>query len=456
MGDNSVVQHAELNNSFAVALEKQYASLPGTVLRACGRNDDPGKKRYGVHTTHFQAFQAALHLRHPMDMQVPIPDILIRASFNVLTMGAAKFLEMRASQCKRIWELVRSTEEEKNRLHESMQRDVQLVLRGKRILVWKRLLEEAGYPDLGIVDEVVAGLKLVGSASKSDAFPNGLYPAQPTADQLSQQSIWRRKSTIGKCRSSDDAGADGELWTQSLQEAESGWLSGPYFSEKEVSEVLQTENWICTRRFPLPQSSKVRIIDDGLESGLNSAYSSYNKLHLMDMDSVVSMVHLILQSIQGKDRFCLTLSSGEVLHGAVHSDWRNNPDLLGRTLDLTAAYKQLAVDPSQNTIRALVAYYPDLQSPAFFIFNALPFGATGSVYGFNRVAKSLWHIMVALGNVFATQYYMMITQMLNSQNWLVVLKPSWSLSCKLLDGSLRRMARRPAHRIVLSRFLELS
>ena len=262
-----------------------------------------------------------------------------------------------------------------------------------------------GYPDLGIADEVVEGLKLVGSSTKSDAFPSGLFPAQQTVEQLSQQAIWRRKSTIGICRASDDAGADSELWTQSLEEAENGWLSGPYFSEAEVSEVLQTGNWICTRRFPLRQSNKVRIIDDGLESGLNSAYSSYNKLRLMDMDSVVSMVHLILQSIQGKDSSCLTLSSGEALRGVVHSDWCNNPDLLGRTLDLTAAYKQLAVDPNQATIRALVAYNPELQSPAFFVFNALPFGATGSVYGFNRVAKSLLHIMVVLGNVFATQYY---------------------------------------------------
>ena len=62
-------------------------------------------------------------------------------------------------------------------------------------------------------------------------------------------------------------------------------------------------------------------------------------------------------------------------------------NFLGRGLDLTAKCKQLAVDPSQTTIRALVAHNPDVQSPAFFVFNALPFGATGSVYGFNRVAK---------------------------------------------------------------------
>ena len=194
-----------------------------------------------------------------------------------------------------------------------------------------------------------------------------------------------------------------ELWTQSLQEAENGWLSGPYFSEQKVSGILKTDNWICTRRFP----NKIRLIDDGPESGLNSAYSSYNynQLQLMDMDSVLSMVHLILQSIRGNGGFCFRLSTGQVLSGVVHPDWRHNPGLLGRTLDLTAAYKQLAVNPEQTLIRALVAYTPELQAPAYFIFNALPFGATRSVYAFNRVAKSLWHIMVSLGNVLATQYY---------------------------------------------------
>lgn len=84
----------------------------------------------------------------------------------------------------------------------------------------------------------------------------------------------------------------------------------------------------------------------------------------MDMDSVVSTVQLFLQSIREKDEFRLKLSSGEVFGGVVHPDWRNHPDMLGRTLDLTAAYQQLAVDLSQNLIRALVAHNPDLQSPA--------------------------------------------------------------------------------------------
>lgn len=154
-------------------------------------HDDPSKKWYGVHWTHLQAFQAALQLQHPMDMQVAIRDILIQAIFSVLTLGTAKVLEMRAYQHKRILEMIQSNEEEEKRLPQ----DVQLVLRGKRSLVWRRLLRETCYPDMGIVSGVVEGLKLVGSSTKSNAFPSGLYLAQ-----LSLQSIWRRRSTIGKCQ----------------------------------------------------------------------------------------------------------------------------------------------------------------------------------------------------------------------------------------------------------------
>ena len=99
--------------------------------------------------------------------------------------------------------MIQSNEEEEKRLPQ----DVQLVLRGKRSLVWRRLLRETCYPDMGIVSGVVEGLKLVGSSTKSNAFPSGLYLAQQTVEQLSLQSIWRRRSKIGKCQASDDAEA---------------------------------------------------------------------------------------------------------------------------------------------------------------------------------------------------------------------------------------------------------
>ena len=113
----------------------------------------------------------------------------------------------------------------------------------------------------------------------------------------------------------------------------------------------------------------------------------------------------MLQAFASKGAFDIALSTGEGLQGTLHAGWNNNSTLLGRTLDLTAAYKQVAVNPMQGCVRAMVAYDPIRSRPAFFVFKALPFGATGSVYSFNRVAKSLWHVLVSLGAVWTTQYY---------------------------------------------------
>ena len=117
-----------------------------------------------------------------------------------------------------------------------------------------------------IFDEVTEGIKLVGPAHESQAFPSGLTPAQQSVGQLCSQAVWRRKTSIGKCRSSGNASADTELWEQSWNEVEAGWFDGPFYEDSEVSERVQSTDWICARRFPLQRPTKIRLVDDGLES----------------------------------------------------------------------------------------------------------------------------------------------------------------------------------------------
>ena len=387
-------------------LEQQFANMPGTVVRAsCGF--DGVTQWYGVFRDPIQMVQATRYIEHPLDLQIPLPDILIRAVATVIELGPQQVAKLRAQRCADILKRIKELEGEEKELHSKLNPQVASVLQGKNLLIWKELLQQTGYPDLDIVNEVMEGIKLVGPATESKAFPAGMTPAQQTVEQLQAQAVWRRKATIGKCRSSGDDFADQELWSQSLAEADDGWLTGPFYSESEVTSKVGTGDWICTRRFPLKQPDKIRLIDDGLESGLNSAYSCYNRLELMDMDSVVSLTHSILKAFKGSgDRtFKLKLGSGETPEGSVHKSWGKTCSLVGRTLDLKAAYKQLAVSPDQGFARVLTAYDPIRRVPAFYIINALPFGATSAVYGFNRVAKSLWHIMVSLGGVWATQYF---------------------------------------------------
>lgn len=386
-------------------LENDYATKAGSLMMETNI-DKEEVKWCGVYRTPLQAVEAASNIMHPIDSHLPVPDPLLEAVFEVLCKGPQYIADKRVEQCKRIIKLTSDLKIEEEKLHANMHPDIAKVLKGKRILLWKKLLEESGYEDLEVVDETIEGFSLVGTATVTKAYPLGPTPAQQSVNQLKEQAVWRRRSTIGKCASTGNAEVDSELWTQTMDECEAGWLSGPYYSEADVSRLVGTDSWICTRRFPLQQPNKVRLIDDGLDSGLNSAFSSYNKLKLMDMDSVVSLVNVVMKAVLGgADQLKFRLSNGEVLEGALHPAWKGNLSLLGRTLDLTAAYKQLPVNPKVGFVRTLVAYDPVKHQKAFFLMNSLPFGATSSVYAFNRVARSLWFLMVKLGSIWTTQYY---------------------------------------------------
>lgn len=59
------------------------------------------------------------------------------------------------------------------------------------------------------------------------------------------------------------------------------------FSNKKM---ILGQPWIVTRRVPLQQKGKVRLIDDclSMSSGRNSAFSAANKLRLMAEDTLVA------------------------------------------------------------------------------------------------------------------------------------------------------------------------
>ena len=345
-----LVQHDQNFSHACKSLEEQYSGCLGTVFAAtCSSNEV--QQWCGVLRKPEQTIQATLGVKHPMDLQIPLPDLLLSAVATVLKLGPCVVAERRAMHCSRILKRIRELEAGEKVLHESLHQHVRSVLKGKRLLIWRELMVETGYPDLEIFEEVTEGIKLVGPAHASQAFPAGMTPAQQSVGQLEAQAVWRRKTSIGKCRSSGDTLADVELWEQSLAEAEAGWIDGPFYDESEVSERVKTTDWICTRRFPLQQPTKIRLIDDGLESGLNSAYSCYNKLTLMDMDAVVALAYTVLQAFASNGVFRFSLSTGEFLTGKIHVGWNSNSTLLGRTLDLKSAYKQLAVNPSQGFVR---------------------------------------------------------------------------------------------------------
>jgi hypothetical protein len=110
---------------------------------------------------------------------------------------------------------------------------------------------------------------------------------------------------------------------------------------------------------------KVRLIDDFSASCVNDTVQveSASKLHTLDV--VAALCTELLKIGDG-------------------CRW------MGKTIDLTAAYRQLGVSPGAKWVSYIAVYDPNSRRVKIFAMRALPFGASKSVYGFLRVAHSLW------------------------------------------------------------------
>ena len=101
------------------------------------------------------------------------------------------------------------------------------------------------------------------------------------------------------------------------------------------------------------------------------------------------------------------LSSGEVLTSSLHQEWQGaaGRQLVGRTVDLESAYRQVARHPADAAFSVVCTKRPDTGELLFWETPALVFGATGSVYAFNRVSRAILKILNYRFAIVASSYY---------------------------------------------------
>ena len=219
-----------------------------------------------------------------------------------------------------------------------------------------------GYPDLSVFDEVVNGTDLVGAVPAMPYFDASFKPAKMTVKELGAIATSIRKSLLASIRSSGDSDIDREFYSKTLDELECGWLEGP------VDPGSLPSHAIVSRRFGIKQSSgettKIHLIDDFSASGVNSTVQGGNapKLHTLGVVAALCME-------------LLRVGPGE--------------QLVGKTVDLSSAYRQLGISPGSKWVSYNAVYDPLPNSPKIFSMRALPFGASRSLYSFLRVAHSL-------------------------------------------------------------------
>ena len=326
-------------------------------------------------------------IRHPMDRRSVLQpteealDHMVKHDPEVIKLELKKNLLKATMWAKQL-------EKEEAKLHASLDPEVEKVVGNKRLLLWRKLLEETEYDDPGVFGLMTDGVALVGACDKPACFEPKIVVAKCSEAELRSSATWRRKALLAREKADDEPEHRRHLEETTSDEVTRGFVMGPFFSEDEVTKFLGYDQWSLVRRFVLVQGKekKLRPIDDCLEAQLNSAYTSTIRLELQDSDYLANMALRLADKmkVRGERARC--------------RPWG------GKCLDLSKAYKQMPILPKHRDLA--VIFFRDVEGRTrFYVPRSLVVGATAAVYGFNRASRSLWWIINKFLRVPSAVYF---------------------------------------------------
>jgi len=223
--------------------------------------------------------------------------------------------------------------------------------------------------------------------------------ASRTLDDLLANSRSVRNDLARHSRGTGDAELDAELWKQTLEEKEKGWLEGPV-SPADLDAEFPL-GWLPARRFGVRQGEKTRAIDDYSAHGQNDGLSSEETVAPSDLDAIAAGVRLHLAALLDPD---LAACTDDAKPPRRHQNY-DGTALQGRLWDLAHAYRQLARCPSHACVSIVAVWNPSLGRHDFFRQTALPFGASASVLAFNWMATALCLCLIRLFKICSSHFY---------------------------------------------------
>eukprot|EP00435_Cladocopium_sp_Y103_P007866 s4380_g2.t1 len=317
----------------------------------------------------------ALEVDHPMDISNALPVELRFVVKKTAQLNPCQIARQRVEFFKCWNSRAKELEVQEAEIRKNMGPHVSLAVKGKKLALFKEMLEFYNCRDLDMVNEFVEGATLTGDVPKTTMLPFKFTPALLSAESLMSQSRMRRSAVERDFRSSGDDEIDDVVWQQTLDECNLGWLEGPFTAE-EIPESAP-----ISRRFGLRQQQhKVRLIDDFNESAVNQAVTVYESPTLHTVDIAAAALSCWFSC-------CSELSC--------------NSSLLVRTFELLSAYRQVALSEHGRAFDTFVSSIrtPDVRA------KVLPFGAVKSVHAFLPLARAIWWLGTVACLLFWSSFF---------------------------------------------------
>ena len=322
-------------------------------------------KIFGVLWEPTEFCKVACSHEHPLSVQSVLPPELLQVIDDAVVAPPLQIAKDRLSYLLKWNRRARELETAEKALKDEMDPIVSGAVANKRILLFKEMLTDCGYPDLGVVSELQEGAELTGEVPQTGMLPKCFKPALLSDDGLGKHATLMRPRLVTAASSSGDPEVDKQVWEQTLSEVQQGWLRGP-LQESEVPVGSPV-----SRRFGLKQKTKVRLIDDYSASNVNACVSTFESPTLHTTDVISAILALWFQGCEK--------------HGC-------DSALVIRTFDLSSAYRQIALSKTGRDFGFIAVYCPASRQVCYFQALVLPFGAIRSVRSFLRCARAIWYI----------------------------------------------------------------
>ena len=333
--------------------------------------------------------QRAFRAGHPRGMDVHVDESMAAVVRENLVDPPFCLAKKRVEFMKKWTARAKELQPEETAFKEKMPEHVREVLGGKRLVLFKEILEDLNYPDSKLIDDIAGVFKLSGYMTKSNVFRARSKRPAFSLETLRKLSKSFNSRNVEALHKRQDAELEEQTWQETEEELRKGWIF------LDTSEDL--ENKFLGRRFGIHQGSKVRVIDDCTCCGLNLTVGLHEKFKLHAIDFLAAIMGHAFR----------TCEPGSI------------PAVKGRTYDLKSAYKQFAVSSGDRDTLRMGVNVPGQTAHAVIGFNSLPFGAIGSVAGFLRVSQALWYVgYFGLGLLWSAFYddFTLLTRVELEQN----------------------------------------
>ena len=333
---------------------------------------------FGVYHSEAEFVSQAIKAGHPRDLYGQLPAEMQNCVDSLSVMPEASVIAKRAAWFTK-W-TCRARELQLEPDPEWIIEDPAManILDQKRLQLLDEIISEEGYDDTSLARDIKDGFDLVGIVPTSGILPGKVVPATLHPDELcanAPRANEALKLSLGSC---GDAQLDHELWEKTMKEVEAGWLVGPLeWEQLGPSDVI-------SHRFPLKQGARVRPIDDYSRSGVNAAVTTLEQPTVDTSDVAAAMYSRLANNFLKQGR---------------------PAQVLGRSYDLTSAYRQLCVSKRSSKFANIAVFCPKENRTLVFKQLCLPFGSRASVNGFIRCSRCIQWIALRCLVLPLTSYY---------------------------------------------------